>query len=309
MFGWRLARMAASSHEYNDSWMENGIGSAPLREWSFRTDGALVAVARGLESGETVAADNAGGLYWFDATGELGQVSRGLEGVLDVAMSALGNVAVVAYNHSRLAWLDDRLSTAWSIELHNNITSIAVDPFGRHVAVGLADRLVRIYSSRRRVLSEFETVRPLHYLSFCATEPLLIGGADHGVLAAYEMSGQLRWDTRLWSACGDMTTNGDCDTIFLAAFAHGVQRYDGAGSNRGTYVLEGTPMRVSVNFEGSRLVVSTVERHLYRLDGQGRMLWAAQAPEDITTVVSDATGGRMLVGMKSGQLLQLSWEP
>ncbi len=296
----------------DDAWTETGTGTPPRVAWSFRAEGRLTHLVHAREADETFVADAAGGLSWLDPLGRLRQLTRGLPGVNAAAVADDGSCAAVGYDGQKLALLDRSLSVLWMATLHDDVTAVALDPFGRHVAVGLGNRDGLIYATgrdgaARRRVADFEAIRPVRFLAFAATRPLLVAAADHGMLAAYSPAGKLLWDTRLWAGCGDVAISGDAGRIFLAAHAHGVQRYDGRGANRGTFLVDGTPGRLALSFDGTRLGVATLERHLYRLGGEGDLLWAATAPDDVAALAIDGPGRDLFVGFSEGRAVRLRW--
>jgi hypothetical protein len=293
--------------EVGESWVRGGVGPAPRVAWSFSTEARLTHLALAWESDEVIAADEAGGLYLLDPAGRLKAVTRGLKGVTALAFADGGNCAAVGYDGQKVALVDRNLSIAWSLALYDRVVGVALDPFGRHLAAALANRDVRIYTAARRRVADFETVRPLRFLRFSATEPKLVGAAEDGLLAAYSAAGKPLWDQRLFATCGDMAASGDVSTLLLAGFAHGVQRYDREGANRGTFVVEGTPARVSMCYDGSRIAVATLERQVYWTDRNGNLRWGGTAPDEVVAVRADGAGGSVVVGTASGRIERLGW--
>ncbi len=294
--------MARSS----DGWSDDGIGTPPCTVWSFSTESRLTHLAVAWESEDTLAADDAGGLSLIGPEGRLRHVTRGLADVTAITIAATGELAAVAYGQ-KLALLDRSLSMIWSLSLYDRVTALALDPFGRHVAVALGNRDVRIYTTTRRRVADFEVVRPLRFLQLTATEPKLIGAAEDGLLGTYTVAGKTVWDAHLFATCGDMAASGDGAVILLAGFAHGIQKFDRSGANRGAFVVEGTPARISTCFDGSRIAAATLERQVFLLDRGGRLLWAAVAGDDVTSVRCDATGRVVTIGFAEGRIERLSW--
>jgi hypothetical protein len=294
--------MATSS----DAWTDDGIGTPPATDWTFSTESRLTHLAVAWESEDSLVADDAGGLSVIGPEGRLRHLTRGLADVSAISIAATGECVAVAYGQ-KLALLDRSLSMVWSLSLYDRVTALSLDPFGRHLAVALANRDVRIYTTTRRRIADFEVVRPLRYLQLSATEPLLIGAAEDGLLGAYTVAGKTVWDTHLFATCGDMTASGDASNILLAGFAHGIQKFDRAGANRGAFVVEGTPARISTCFDGSRIAAATLERQVFLLDRCGRLLWAAVAGGDVASVSCNGTGRVVTIGFTEGRVERLSW--
>lgn len=293
--------------EPDEFWTREGIGMAPRPLWSFSTEAPLTHLALGWEADEVVVADDSGGLYLFDPEGRLKHLTRGLTQITALAFADAGNCVAVGYDGQKIALLDQTLSIAWSITLYDKVIGLALDPFGRHLAVALANRDVRIYTTTRRRVAEIEVVRPLRHLRFSMTQPTLVGAAEDGLLAAYSLFGKPLWDVRLFATCGDMAVSGDLSHLLLAGFAHGIQRFDAAGTNRGTFIVEGTPARLATCYDGSRIAVATLERQVYWLDRGGNLRWAAAAPDDVAALRCDAAGKSIVVGFASGRVERLGW--
>lgn len=290
----------------NDAWADDGIGTPPCTVWTFSTESRLTHLAVAWESDETLAADDAGGLSLIGPEGRLRHLTRGLTDISAVTIAATGDCAAVAYGQ-KVALLDRSLSMIWSLSLYDRVTALALDPFGRHLAVALGNRDVRIYTTSRRRVADFELVRPLRFLQLSAAEPILIGAAEDGLLGAYTVGGKTIWDTHLFATCGDMVASGDGSIILLAGFAHGIQKFDRSGANRGAFVVEGTPARISTCFDGSRIAAATLERQVFLLDRGGRLLWAAVADGDIASVRCDGAGRAVTIGFVEGRVERLSW--
>ena len=132
-------------------------------------------------------------------------------------------------------------------------------------------------------------------------------GRDATAFTPKGWSGESVWQQKLWSNAGGFSMTGDAETIYLAAYHHGVQTFDGDGENIGAYVVEGTVSRVSASFEAQRLIAATLERHLYWLDVDGQMLWAAETPEDVAAVRCDPLWEWAVCGFDSGRIARLDW--
>jgi len=289
------------------TWIEQGVGTPPTIRWSFSTESRLSHLDIAWEADEVAATDDAGGVYRLDPNGRLRHVSRGLSRVGRIAFADVGTGLAAAFDERKVALLDESLAVMWSLTLYDRIVGLALDPFGKHLAGSLASRDVRIYTTSRRPIAEFEVVRPARFLKFAATEPLLIGAAEDGLLAAWQLSGKPLWDVRLFASCGDLAMSGNAATILLAGFAHGIQRFDAAGTNRGAFVVEGTPSRIATSYDGARIAAATIERQLYFLDRGGDLRWAAETPDDVVALACDAAGRSIIVGFASGLITRLGW--
>ena len=82
---------------------------------------------------------------------------------------------------------------------------------------------------------------------------------------------------------------------------------DGRGANRGAFVVEGTPARVALSYDGSRIAAATIERQIYVLNRSGELRWAAETPDEVAALRLDATGRSVVVGFTAGRVARLGW--
>lgn len=286
-------------------WLHTGRGLRPRLRWSFAGDAPVVDVRLARETGEVLIADSSGGVYLLDRQGNVLTLTRVPSSVKAVAWCDTGTAGAVLLSPTRLGWLNRRLAVQWTMDLPDAANTVAIDPYGYHVAVSLADGLNLVYNADKKQVCRFETVRPVRHVQFLATEPGLIVAAEYGLLAEYDLDGDPLWSEKLWSNVGDLATTGDGRSIYLAGFAHGVQVFDGTGDGRGSYLLEGIANHVAVSFSPRRILASTIERHLYALDGHGELVWAVQAPDDIAHIACSPLGDWYLCGFAGGRIVRL----
>jgi outer membrane protein assembly factor BamB len=259
------------------------------------------------ESGEVLVADELGGLYCLDRTGRYSSVTRVREPVTGLTWSDDGQFAYAILGQSEVHRFDRQLQALWKLELQDECLAVATEPFGQYVAIGLSCGLNLIYDGFKRRVARFDSIRPLTFLRFLASEALLVGSADHGLLCCHALSGERLWEEKLWSSVGDLTTTGAGDLIYLAGHTHGVQTFDGHGDPIGSYVVEGTVNHLAASYDPNRLIVSTLERHLYWLDADGELLWSSSPDDDVRFLACDAFGELALCGFASGNVVCLDW--
>ncbi|MEX0701123.1 MAG: hypothetical protein WD069_03430 [Planctomycetales bacterium] len=290
----------------SDDWLAAGQGVRPERRWSFATDAPLVALETARETGETVLADSSGGLYRLDRNGRIAAITHGFHGIRGLCWGDVGGGAVLS-GEAKLSRLDADLAVVWSLELHDAVRVIAVDPHGQYVAAALANGETVILDPAKRKVSRFVTVRPLSFLRFLTAAPAIVGAADHGLLCRYRLDGTEEWNTRLWSSAGDLSVTDDGETIYVAAFNQGVQTFDGSGRSGASFIVEGTPERLAATARPLRLAAATIEQHLYWLDEDGELLWAAAMPEKVAALRCDPLGRWLICGFEAGRVLRLAW--
>jgi hypothetical protein len=289
------------------SWLQTGQGQPPRERWTLTTEAPLTGLKHSRESGQTVAADQSGGVYRIDRNGKLASVTRGFIALNHIATDDVGRRAAVVDHDTRLSLFDERLRVAWSLELPDAVTALDVEPHGRYLAVALANGKNVVYDANHSRVFHFETQRPLRHVRFLALKPALVAAAEYGLLCESDFSGEIVWTSKLPLNVGDVTCTGDGGRISVAAFSQGVRHINDSGEPDGSYLLEGTPNRVSTSIVPFRLAVTTLEGHLYWLDDNGDMVWAAGLPEDVFAVHTEPLGNGLICGFQSGRIVSLAW--
>ena len=288
-------------------WLKHGRGDAPNLRWSASSESQLVGLDLARESGETVAADDSGGLSLYGRDGDLLTINRSFQDLQLVAWSDTGNGGVVLQADNTITRLRQSLTVRWSQSFPSKVTDVNIDPYGNHIAVALANNTNLILNWKKKRVAEFETNQPLSFLRFTATEKYLVGASEYGLLCCHEFDGTEVWSDKVWSSVGDLCISGDGEDILIAGFNHGIQSFNGDGGHRGSYMVEGTPCRVVSTFSPERMAITTIERDLFWLDDDGEILWSAHPGEELVGLECDPLGNGFVCGTQSGRILRLAW--
>ena len=288
-------------------WINSGRGVPPRQVWAFATDAPLADVQFARETGETLAADVLGGLYRLDRTGRIACMTRGFKHLKALALSDTALAGAAILGPDQLCRFDHQLHIQWMLTLPGEIHAIASDPFGHFLAAALETSRTIIIGEDKQILCEFPSVRPLHFLRFLVADRDLIGVANYGVIQKQRFSGEPVWQEKLLNTVGDLAVTGDGRLSYLAGFSHGVQVYDAEGYSHASYVVNGSPSRLSTSFDGSVIFVATQENFLYRMNPKGELFWAAEAPEAITQLHADPLGQGFICGFESGRVARFDW--
>ena len=290
----------------SEDWLYSGRGAAPALRWSFTADAPLTDLRMARETGEVLVADASGGLYLLDRRGKLISLIRTRHAIQRVAWADTGAGGTAALDDQTVVWFDRKLQFDWTREVPDDVLTIAMDPYGTHVAIAMADGVTAVYTSENRKVSRFETIRPLRYLHLLATETHVVAAAEHGLVGRYSLRGDVIWTEKLWSNVGDLAVSGDGRNLFLAGFAHGVQSYDGeSGASRGAFLTEGTVALVACGYAKKSLVASTLERQLFAINDAGDLTWNLTLPEDLSRILMSPLGDWIVLGFASGSVIRL----
>ena len=288
-------------------WLDEGTGQVPEIAWSFVTDAPLQTLDYASEAGTLLVADQSGGMYLFDRAGKLTTMMRGFQEVRDVALADRGSGAIAIIGENRIVSMTPALNIEWSNEVTESVTTVAAAPFGEHFAVCLANGLNYILRSDRKRISKFETERPIRFVRFLHTQTELIMAAEYGLIARHDLRGHMIWKDKIYSNVGELAVTADGRMLAMAMFSHGVQKYSGDGESAGRFMVEGTPHKIAMSESGHRIAISTLEQHLYWIDADGNLLWAAHAPETIQKLMIAPVGETLFVALQNGRVLSLRW--
>lgn len=299
--------MPASNSTKAPQWLR-GEGRRPKWHWSFRPDAPLARIAFARESGAFVCLDEAGHLYRIDRDGALGSVNRLRDELLEIAWSDTGNLGAAIVGDRGLMTLTGELKVRWTANLPEDILAIAVDPHGHYICATLADGGTIVFSSLKKKVASFETIRPLAHVKFIASEPVIMAAAEHGLLCCHTLGGEKLWDEQVLSNCGSLSVSGDGSRLMMASFTHGIQVFDDVGETVGAYMIDGTAAMAATSFSGDKVAACTLERQCFWIDEDGEPLWLTELPEDAVDLAIDPLGDWMAVGLPELGICKFGWE-
>lgn len=290
----------------SEDWLHGGTGRSPERRWSYQTEAALVTLRLARETGELLAVDANGSLYVLDPDGKLVAMGQGRAKVSDVAWSDTGAGGVAAVD-DKLVWFDRRLRVGDTKDLPKPVCGIAIESHGHFVVASTEDCFTTVFDSHQKRVQRFETIQPLIFLDLLVESPAIVGAAEFDVFCCYQFAGGQRWHEKLWSNVGDMCVSGDGDAILLAAFNHGLQRFDTDGKNRGSYQIGQTVCRVATDYAVHRVAAASLEGEFFWLNSTGEIIWQSKPPGEVKRIVCDPRGTGCVVGLSSGRIERLEW--
>ncbi len=290
-------------------WSQNGRGQRhPVSAWVYNATAPPTAVDVDIESGDIAAVTTAGELHLLNADGTCRR-RHGIDagGALDWADTSIGGVVQVGQKTA--AWLDRQGDIQWTVECHNRILDVATSPFGNAVAISFADRHNVVLDAKSQPIGEFTSIRPLRFLQLTSSRPVVVGSAETGVVSSHTIGGNDRWHEQIWTNVGGLAVNGNGRTILLAAFNHGIQRFNNRGRPQGFYDIGGTAHLVSVSYIGTVIAAATMEDRFVLIDFDGSVLWQADLPEPLKALHCGAFGERIVCAFASGRIECLQWSP
>src|SRR5262249_40494369 len=150
-----------------------------------------LALAR--EKGWSLIWDEQGSLHILNRAGAR-QARTQMAGKMASTCAADDGSAFVAVGaNGEVTWLAPDLTTCWKQVLPQPALAAARDSFGQYLAVADSRGRVHYYDHHGSYLSHVQSPRPLHHVAFVPNAPLLVGCADYGLVACYDVAGRCLW--------------------------------------------------------------------------------------------------------------------
>jgi len=227
-------------------------------------------------------------------------------GVLSAACCAEDGSAFAAVGGSgEVWWLAPDLSLRWQAAVPGGAVAAALDPFGQYLAVSDDRGNLSIFDRLGRSVTRVTTPRPLHYLAFVPAAPRLVGAADFGLVACFDLSGGLQWRDALFHNAGALTVSGDGGLILLACYTEGLHRYTLDGKNRGRLPLPEPCYLAHLSFDGRFILAASLDGRLLLLDTDGQVRCVYPVDKPAVGVALAALANYAIAVLKDGQVLCL----
>ncbi len=286
------------------SWIQQGHGRSPEVAWTFHVDGAVVALRHGRESGETMIADDLGGIYRLNRAGELLEVTRLSSPAIALDWDDIGGHGVAIRADQIVTRLNAQLKSVWEIEISDTASCACIDAFGRYHAIGMIDGGVMVMDDKPRRIATWRNTVPAAELAFSPEQPHLISMAAHDLLACHTVQGYGEWNVRPSTHVGNLALAPGGQTIYLAGHTHGVLRFDlRNGASATPLLVPGTPAQVACNYRGDCVLVATVEQQVLVMDQDREIRWGAEAPVPILRLAVTAVGDRGIIALANQEVL------
>jgi hypothetical protein len=214
-----------------------------------------------------------------------------------------GSAYVAVGNKGEIWWLAPDLTVRWERVLAHRAVAAALDPFGQYLAVTDVHSRLYYFDRHARPLGKVQTPRPLHHLAFVPAAPFLVGSADFGLAACYDLAGTCSWRDGLVAHIGSLAVSGDGELIVLACFTEGLQCYNLNGKNQGRLHLAGPCRLAALSFDGRLILAADLSNHLFLLDRKGRVLGDHLLDKPAVAVVLDALANHAVAALSDGRVV------
>jgi hypothetical protein len=274
--------------------------------WSQSIAAPLRGLALARERGWVLAWDSADGLHLWDRRGRP-QAHRRAPGALTaVACAEDGGSFAAAGERGELWSLAPDLTVRWERPLGQRGGAVALDPFGRHVAVADGGGALRLFDREGKELWKVSTFRPLRHLAFVPESPAIAGSADYGLVICFDAEGKLLWRDGLVAHIGSLAVSGDGGVIALACFTEGIYCY-GVERPQTKRIAQAAPCHLgAVSYDGDVFLTAGLQNQVALRDHDGavRREWTAEGP--IAGLALGPLADFAVVGLAEGRVLALT---
>jgi hypothetical protein len=216
-----------------------------------------------------------------------------------------GSSYAAAGSNGEVLWLAPDLTVRWQQTVNQRVLAMALDPFGQYLAVSEARGHLHYFDRYGRPIGHVQSPRPLHHLAFIPAAPFLLGAADYGLVARFDLMGRCLWVDGLVAHIGALTVSGDGDRLLLACFTEGLQRYNLLGKNQGRIQVAEPCRLASQSFDGRLILVAGLSNRLLLLDREGRLLCEHLLEKPAGALALCALGEGAVVALSDGRVLGL----
>ena len=274
--------------------------------WSFSLQAGPAGLALAREKGSILAWDRAGWLYLLDPRGRCEAQRQFTDGLKSACCSDDGSARAAVSTSGKAVWLGPDLATRWEQELPHPALAAALDPFGQYLAVAGDHGSLTILDHQGKSVAAAESSRPLHHVTFVPAAPVVLGAADYGLVAAFDLVGKLIWRAGVVAHVGTLAVSGDGDQIILACFSEGLQRYNLAGERLERVSAPASCGVAAVSFDGKRILAGGLDGKLFVLDTTGQVLASQQLDKPAAALALGALAKDAVVALPDGRILRLT---
>jgi hypothetical protein len=201
-------------------------------------------------------------------------------------------------------WLAPDLTVRWERSVDAPAVSASLDSFGQYLAVSDQGGHVHVFDRLGRPVCRVECPRPLCHLSFTPTG--LVGSADYGLVASFDLSGRWLWREGLVAHVGSLAVSGDGSQVVLACFSEGILRYDGQGKKLGRLPVAEPCRLVSMSYDGRLLLVGGLAGRVLLMEASGSMLASQLMDRPLAGLALAALGDSAVVALADGPVMRMS---
>jgi WD40 repeat protein len=195
----------------------------------------------------------------------------------------------------------------WQQTLAGSITAVALTPLGDYLAAADAAGNLSLFTRKGKLVWRTQSPRPLHFLAFVPEKPLLAGSADYGLVACFDVKGNMLWRDGLVAHVGSLAVNGDGSRIVLACYTDGLTRYGVQNSKPERQPLPDACRLAALSYDGRCSLTAGLLSTVTLRDVQTRVMGEQQLEAPATVLALSALADRALIGTATGLVQSFRW--
>lgn len=273
--------------------------------WTLPTTGTPKELYWLREKGGVLARDDANWLYLVNRKGERQAQVPAPASLAAAAAADDGSAFATVGKRGEVWWLAPDLRPLWQRSVPNRPLAAALDPFGQYLAVADASGNLYVLNRRGRPVAQSQSPRPLHFLAFVPEAPAVVGAADYGLVASFDLKGRCAWRDGLVANVGSLATSGDGGRVLLACFSEGLCSYALSGPPPAR-LAQTEPCRLAaLTFDGGRVLAVSLSHRLLLLDREGRTVSVQSVEKPPCAVALDPLGHTAVAALADRRLVCL----
>jgi hypothetical protein len=269
-----------------------------------------VARPRGLaparETGALLAWDENSWLYLLNRKGARQAQVHGAAALTAACSADDGSAYAALGSRGEVWWLAPDLMPRWQRTVPFPPLAAALDPFGQYLAVSDARGHLHLFDRHGRARFRLQTPRPLYHLAFVPEAPRLVGCADFGLVACFDLSGRGVWRDGLVAHLGALAVSGDGARVVLACFTDGLRAYALDGRKLGGQTLPEPCRLVVLSYDGRVTLAGGLGSRLLLLDPGGHTLSDFVLDKPAVAVALAPLGESAAVALPDGRIIGFS---
>jgi hypothetical protein len=216
-----------------------------------------------------------------------------------------GNTVAAIGKRNQVWMMTTELTLTWERPLSRRPLAVALDAFGRQLAVADEGGGVHVFDTAGKVVWTATSARPLVHLAFVPEAPVLVGSAEFGLVCAFDRTGHCLWRDGLVAHVGALAVCGDGARIVLACFTEGLCGY-ALTQPRQVRLPKAAPSRlVALSYTGQTTLTADLDCQVALRDAEGEILDELPLPAAPAAIAVEALGESAVAVLSSGEIVRI----
>jgi hypothetical protein len=276
--------------------------------WSLTVSSAVRGLALAREAGSILIRDDNHWLYLLNSAGARQAQLRAPKDLTAAACSDDGSALVVAGKEGDVWSLAPDLMPRWQRSLGHRVEALAVSPLGEYLAASDAGGNLSLLTRKGNLVWKVQSPRALRFIAFVPEEPFLVGSADYGLVACFDVKGAMKWRDGLVAHVGSLAVSGDGSSIVLACYTDGLYRYGLKNARPERQPLSDACRLAVLSYDGRSVLTAGLVSSITLLDRHNRVQGEQRLEAPATALALGALAERAILGTATGSVQCYRWQ-